>query len=499
MGAFSPGVISRRSLLLGAAAAGVASTGVVACVPRSAAAAERAPSSDPTDPTPAPGQVHTVGELLASTPFFVAHRGSGDNWPEHTMAAYAGSVAAGAGAIEVSVCATADGVLVCHHDLDLRRMSQDPRRVADLTWAELQQVQIDARAWLGPNVDPEPIPRLSEVLDAFATRRVIFIEDKQGTNTTALLDLMDQQPDATEHFVWKQWAGARQRSAAAARGYRTWGYLTSWLYDDLTTIGADFDLLGVHHRASDAQIAAVVALGKPVVCWEVHYRSVRDRLLGLGVQGMMASNLPYVAELSELASQDSFGTGRRAAGDLPWTIDHGWGPQPTFDPLTRSVALAGAGLQAYHLGSMAPLASLDSYRLRWEMRWPEELPASGRHAGISFGQADDSDYRPLARADVAGYHLVVRTGGSVELYSRAAGETGGTRLAAVATQPARPGEWMEMELTVSPRGVSCSRQGRDPWTLDSEDTRYRGGYFSLTKNYRGPTGVEFRGVSVEPV
>ena len=73
----------------------------------------------------APGDTgpFTVASLLAAPSFFVAHRGSGDNWPEHTMRAYKGSAAAGLKAIEVSVSATSDGVLVCHHDLNTQRVT----------------------------------------------------------------------------------------------------------------------------------------------------------------------------------------------------------------------------------------------------------------------------------------------------------------------------------------------------------------------------------------
>lgn len=45
----------------------------------------------------------TVGELLSRPRFVVAHRGSGDNWPEHTLTAYANALAAGADAVEISL------------------------------------------------------------------------------------------------------------------------------------------------------------------------------------------------------------------------------------------------------------------------------------------------------------------------------------------------------------------------------------------------------------
>lgn len=408
------------------------------------------------------------------------------------MAAYAGAVAAGATALEVSVCATADGVLVCHHDLDLQRLSGDPRRISDLTWEQLQTVRVDARAWLGPDVPLEPLPRLSEVLDRFAPSTVIFIEDKQGTNTAQLLDVMDGYEEATEHFVWKQWAGASQHRAASERGYRTWGYFGEELLDRSAELAEEFDLLGVYHRLSDDQIASVVARGKPVICWEVHDRATQERLGEIGVVGMMCSNFPYVTGAVQLATSDAFQSGRRATGDLPWTTDQGWAVQPVIDAAAGSATLSHADLQAYRMGSMCPLA--DVYRLTWEMCWPSELPGAGEHAGVAFGQVDDSAYRPLAKSAVGGYHVIVRENGALELHSREPQQESGTLLARVETAEVLAGEWIQLTLEVTEDQILCFRHGDPNWALTSSDTAHRGAYFSLTKNYASPTAVEFRGV-----
>ena len=76
-----------------------------------------------------------------------------------------------------------------------------------------------AGAVSGPPADP----KCSDVLDACAATHVVFLEDKQGTNTKVLLDLMDTYPDSTGHFVWKQDAGVKTFEDAQARGYKTSG------------------------------------------------------------------------------------------------------------------------------------------------------------------------------------------------------------------------------------------------------------------------------------
>lgn len=446
-------------------------------------------------PTIAPRSISTVDSLFSTKPFFIAHRGSGDNWPEHTGEAYANAVALGVKAIEVSVNATSDGVLVCHHDKSTLRSTGQDLTISETTSDELSTLKVDARKWLGPAATPQPIPRLKDVLEKFAATHVIFIEDKQGSNTVALLDLMDTFPDATSHFIWKQWAGADQYAAAAKRGYKCWGYFGPELSNDLDKLAARFDFLGVPHTASDDEIARVVALGKPVIAWEVHYRWMKARMDALGVAGLMCSNLPYVAEITKPEMVDHFASGRRTAGDLPWTTDNGWGVQPGFVKENKSVSLSHQEIQSYLMGSMRPVGS-DTYRIQFELCWPDILPQDRDHAGVAFGAEDDRPYRVRIASDVSAYHVILRPTGSLELFRRAAGQADGTLLGSVATTAARAGEWIRVEVAVTPGGIDVYRIDGQGWSFETKDASYRGSYFWLCKNYAGAPPVEFRAVKI---
>lgn len=442
-------------------------------------------------PTPYTGPAHTIDDLVSTKPFFIAHRGSGDNWPEHTMDAYASSIGMGTKAIEVSVNATKDGVLICHHDTDMARTSGANVKIADATWAQLQRLTIDASRWLGPASPPQPIPLLKDVLDAFAATHVIFIEDKQGTNTKAMLDLMDRYPDSTKHFVWKQWVGAGQVKAAAERGYTTWGYFSPELIPRAAQLAPSFDYFGAMHTFSDEEIAAVVAAGKPVIVWEIHYRSDVDRMRALGVVGMMASNYPYAARRVKPAASDAFGTGLRAAGDLPWTVDDGWGAQPSIDARAASITLASGAAQSYLMGSMATPSKTASFSV--QLRWSGQPAHAGAGAGLAFGLSDDNSYRTGVPAEVSGYHAMLHTDGTLELFKRAAGATDGTSLGTVSTAAPAAGEWISLSVRADADGVSATRSGGQGWTVTAKDTDYRGGYFWLCKD-SGAGSVEYRRV-----
>jgi len=264
-----------------------------------------------------PAQVHTLTDLMSTTPFYIAHRGSGDNWTEHTAEAYAQAIQNGAKAIEVSVSATSDGVLVCHHDLSTERMTGRNLQISEVTFEELGALRNDSRSWIGPKAPLAPIPRLKDVLDAHAATTVIFLEDKQGTNTAALLDLMDSYPDSKEHFVWKQTAGGKHLAEAKKRGYKAWGYFVDDVQIRFADFAERFDYLGIYHGASDNEIKALARYGKPVICWEIHTRWMRERVLALGVTGLMCSNYPYASGSTPVSTRDDFASGVRASGDLP--------------------------------------------------------------------------------------------------------------------------------------------------------------------------------------
>ena len=457
---------------------------------------DRSVASTPTTSTESQRGT-TVSSLLATSPFLIAHRGSGDNWPEHTMAAYEGAINSGAGAIEVSVCATQDGVLVCHHDTNTLRMTGVDLDIAATDYGRLSLLKNDARSWIGPGVGLEPIPRLKDVLDRFAGSHVIFIEDKQGTNTGPLLDLMDSYPDATEHFVWKQTAAGSAYEQASSRGYRTWGYFVDNTDDQFSRFAPNFDLVGIYHGASDQEIEDLVAFGKPVICWEIHTRWMRERVLALGVTGLMCSNYPYVAAAAASAMRDTFGDGVRAAGDLPWVL--GLKYQPEFLTGERALRMSHDTSAGYLMGSLGPMPA-EAAGINFELRWPNGLP--GRHgaAGVCFGLADDQPYRAGIAGPTGGYQLLLRASGAVELYRRDPGVPEGTEadtlLVSFATAVPAPGEWTTLRIVSSPQEITVKRDGQPDWSASVPDSTYRGGYLGLLKGYKDPVPVDFRSVGV---
>src|SRR5688500_10497757 len=92
----------------------------------------------------------------------IAHRGASSDAPENTLSAMKLAWEQNADAIELDLWLSKDGRLVVFHDADAKRIAGVPRKVADLTWAEVQQ--LDAGAWKSPRFTGERVPNLESIL-----------------------------------------------------------------------------------------------------------------------------------------------------------------------------------------------------------------------------------------------------------------------------------------------------------------------------------------------
>jgi glycerophosphoryl diester phosphodiesterase len=94
-------------------------------------------------PTARPALIDT--NRSATAPLVVAHRGSSQVRPEHTLGAYLAAIDEGADALECDVRLTADGHLVCIHDRKVNRTSNGKGSVSTLELPYLTGLDFAAR------------------------------------------------------------------------------------------------------------------------------------------------------------------------------------------------------------------------------------------------------------------------------------------------------------------------------------------------------------------
>ena len=131
------------------------------------------------------------------------HRGTKVGAPENTLSAVRHAIAEGADFAEIDVQTTADGVVVLFHDDDFMRVASLNRRLRDINYSELKD--IDVGSWFSPEFSSERIPTLQEIIDLSRGRIKLNIELKytwsDPTLISKVLDIIRQNDFSSDCVV----------------------------------------------------------------------------------------------------------------------------------------------------------------------------------------------------------------------------------------------------------------------------------------------------------
>lgn len=130
----------------------------------------------------------------------VCHRGANHFAPENTLACARLSLEQGCPYLELDVRESADGELVVIHDPTLERTTNGHGAVAELTLAELRQ--LDAGAWFSPVFAGERIPTLAEMIALCQQYGAqLYIENKSA-DPDRIIALLEAMGFADRCFHW---------------------------------------------------------------------------------------------------------------------------------------------------------------------------------------------------------------------------------------------------------------------------------------------------------
>lgn len=232
-------------------------------------------------------------------PLPIAHRGGAGDWPENTLPAFQGAVDLGFPYVETDVHLTADGVLVAFHDDHLDRVTDGHGRIADLPWSTVRRARVDGR---------EPIVLLDDLLGTFPDLRV-NIDPKHDAAVPALVDVL-RRTGAVERVC----VGAfSDRRLARLRGLLGPALCTSLGPAGVARLrSASLGLPAGRLHARCAQVperagrarlvderfvTAAHRRGLQVHVWTVDDPADMERLLDLGVDGLMTDRPAVLAEV----------------------------------------------------------------------------------------------------------------------------------------------------------------------------------------------------------
>jgi glycerophosphoryl diester phosphodiesterase len=239
--------------------------------------------------------------LDTPTPLAFAHRGGASDGDENTAEAFERAVKLGYRYVETDVHATSDGVPVVFHDTTLDRVTGHTGAISALTWADLRSVRIGGAAL---------VPRLDEILDAWPEIRFnIDIKADPGVAPTVETVI---RSGATERVLLASFDDRRLTRARALAGPSIATSLGSRSVARLRLAS----LAGVPLRLPESVAAVQVPprhgritlvdrrflalahrLGLQVHVWTIDDPTEMERLLDLGVDGIMTDRLTILRDV----------------------------------------------------------------------------------------------------------------------------------------------------------------------------------------------------------
>ena len=248
-----------------------------------------------------------------AAPIRFAHRAGGARAPENTLAACAESIRQGVDALEIDVRATADGVPVLMHDETVDRTTDGHGRVANLTLDRLKR--LDAGTWFSPRFRGERVATLEETLDLARGRCGVNIELKIGKGrgplplpfpahldpaplmrgvVAAMTRVRFDRPIIISSFEPKLLALTR-----AVRADAHLGLIAKWTTRGLSVAHRSVGLQSVHLHTRlvvPRRVRAARRLGLSIFVWPVKELDLMQRMLTLGVDGIMCPDPTLFAQ-----------------------------------------------------------------------------------------------------------------------------------------------------------------------------------------------------------
>lgn len=401
--------------------------------------------------------------------YYIAHRGSGDVLPEHSMPAYQAAVDWGAQCLEISVGITSDGVLICMHDATYDRTTTGKGGLIDQPSSVLETIRIWqprlGEAWTR---QPPRVPLFEDVLRTFGGTVVLAVEAKVPEAYEPMMAMV-QRRGLEDSVIVKAHHANTQVAQAKSAGYPVFSYFGSAEEATVEAITASAAVLdprrdhlvipGYRSRGAylpDDIVATAVGTGVPVWVHPLHRRVDVRHFFDRGVAGAICSSYGHLSGAVQPVTADSWAGQAISSGEMTKNpASDTFAPHFTAD---GDLVLGAQGTQHFlAMGQCGAIPTSSPTTIELDLSWTT-LPAdSSDNLTVAFGRVDDSYYEHRqGKGD--GYHAVLHADGSLGLYRHRDGQQDGEPLcAAVATPALRAGQWAHLRITITASGIELSR------------------------------------------
>ncbi|EFC86060.1 glycerophosphodiester phosphodiesterase [Parafrankia sp. EUN1f] len=235
-------------------------------------------------------------------PIPFAHRGGRGNWPENSWPAFENAVGLGYRYLETDVRATSDGVVLLLHDETLERVTDSTGSISSLTYREAAGIRLRSPETV--HEQGAEIPRLDQLLDRWPDIR-LNIDIKEPGAVAPTVDVI-RRANAVGRVCVTSFRDATIRQARSLLGENLCvgggtGAVGSLRLQSLLPTAAQrggrlrarVDVVQVPTMfrgvpVCDARFVRCAArLGLPVHAWTINDADEMERLLALGVEGLI--------------------------------------------------------------------------------------------------------------------------------------------------------------------------------------------------------------------
>lgn len=237
-------------------------------------------------------------------PRWIAHRGAGKLAPENTLAAFRLGAAHGWRMFECDVKLSRDQVPFLLHDSTLERTSDGHGTAGEQDWGAL--ARLDAGAWHSPSFAGEPLATLDDIAHLCLDKDYLLnIEIKP---TPGLERQTGEAVARRAAQLWREapvpplltsFAPAALQGALAGAAELPRGLLLDTLWDGWRATATALDCVAVvmkHTLCDAASLAQARAAALRVLCYTVNEEAEVERLLALGVDGLITDRIDAFAQ-----------------------------------------------------------------------------------------------------------------------------------------------------------------------------------------------------------
>lgn len=224
-----------------------------------------------------------------------AHRGDSLNYPENTLLAFTSALDKNADWVELDVQLTKDKQIVVSHDANLKRIAGIDKNIYDLTYDELQQIEISKNY---PNVR---IPLLSEVFKWGILNNISFnVELKPYDNETFLVEKTIElilKYHLEDRVILTSAKYSILEDVKATNNKISTAYIMSLAYGDISKLDKADNFSIEASSISKELVKKLHNQGKEVYAWTVNTRDSINKMLDLNVDNIITDDVDLARKL----------------------------------------------------------------------------------------------------------------------------------------------------------------------------------------------------------